>query len=370
MSEQQERGNVSQPRTRDEWRLSERERLAGTDLARDDLRRERARTRYPLPEGGMSAGYTLQEALLFEQVEQPFAVKGLARVGQIITLPATRKSGKSTLISNLARAAVDELPFLDRFTTALDPGDRFGIWDCEMQDGDYVQILRGLDVKRGDGVRIINLRGRSMPFATDEELRAWTIAWLRHHRIKWWVLDPWKNVCRWHGVGLNDNDGVQDLMQAVQDVQVEAGLELVLIPMHTNQAGDERGKGAGELEDSADAMWRYMREGHTRVLTVEGRGVGLNETAVEFDQETGRLWLGTGDRKEGRREKISAKILGFLMDHPNATSGEVKAHVGGKAEYAVDALAVLERQGSVTMTKDGPAKRYRVALGADDLPSA
>jgi hypothetical protein len=247
-------------------------------------------------------------SLTIRQAEEPpvreYAIESIAGKGHLVVCPSSRKTGKTTMIANLAYCGVEKQDFLGRFGTHLDESACVGIWNFEMEAEDYTGAVAQLPLSQqgSDRIYIQDLKGYSVPFLADDESAAATVAWLRNYKIAWWFLDPWKNVLSANHVGMNDNPAVQDLVQRITEISKYAGVEMTWIPVHTPQSSggneEERAKGAGELEDAADSLVRYVRQrggGRTvaRTLTVEGRGgVGLDRSVIEFDDATGLLSIG------------------------------------------------------------------------------
>jgi hypothetical protein len=213
-----------------------------------------------------------------------YAVDEIATAGAQVTLPSSRKTGKTTFLLNLCRAAGNGVPFLDRFECSLD--GNIGYLNAEMLRADILGYCDHL----GDGVwtsrvHMLHCRedGLRLNLLSDSVCES-VVRWCGLYDIEWLVLDPWKNFLTWSGVGMNDNDGVLALSERCRSLSVAARLQLMMIPLHTTQAGPEneggeRGKGAGELEDGADWLWRYTRVGGAadpRVFSVEGRGPGVD----------------------------------------------------------------------------------------------
>jgi len=212
---------------------------------------------------------------------------------------------------------------------------------------------------------------------------AWLVEELWWRATGWLFLDPWKNFASWSHVGINDSDGVGRLSIRIQEIQAAANLSMIVIPMHTTQAraedGEERGKGAGELEDGADALWRYTKErgGHDapRFLSVIGRGGAyLEASEVVFDQASYALEIGTRTRAEARKEyqgqqkarsemTIADLIYAHLMRPENVSQGkeklkysELEAIVPGSAGAKTKKIKAAVESGEIIMEPEGRGK--------------
>jgi hypothetical protein len=318
---------------------------------------------------------------MWEEMNEPapvrrFAIDRLAGDGHIVTLPATRKTGKTTLLANAGLAGAAGLPFLGEFDTHLD-GTVYAV-NAEMTRWDYLDTWRNVAVNLGlsEGelkgaathIKFLHCReeGIRLDFTSDAVCGAITTN-LYDWGARWWFLDPWKDLLAWSGVKMNDNAGVAELLQRIRTVADEAEVRLTVISMHTTQQaaepGYERGKGAGELEDGADALWRYSRIGPgsdaPRVLAAEGRGgVGLPETVIDFDAGTEVLRLGSGDRysaaASGNADIVQTALECALLKEPFASRES-------------GALATSELEAVVPGTKGARISKIRDAVAAGTI---
>jgi hypothetical protein len=314
------------------------------------------------------ATISLPDLLALPEPERRWAVGCLASAGSVVTLPSQRKTGKTTFVANLAQSGADSEPFLGWFSTTL--SGTIAVVNAEMSDMDYRVVYERLGIRHPERIKILNCRDHGVKLnLLNDAVAEHVVKWLVSNDAEWWFPDPWKNFLAWARVGMNDNDGVNRLAARVQEIHAAAGIQLTVIPMHTTQnpqeEGMERGKGAGELEDSADAMWRYTRvdirrRNSPRVLAVEGRGnTGLDETTVMWDEATGRLTLGTGNRHDARDreadELVCQAIAGAVITGNPHTTSRLRAAVRGVRAEDIDASAQrLIRQGRVhTETRQG-----------------
>jgi hypothetical protein len=298
-----------------------------------------------------------------------YAVEDIATAGAQVTLPSSRKTGKTTFLLNLARSAGNGTPFLDRFECSLD--GNIGYLNAEMLRADILgycdRLGNGIWTSR---VHMLHCRetGARLNLLSDNVCDS-IVRWCSLYDIEWLILDPWKNFLTWAGVGMNDNDGVLALSEACRSIGVAASLQLMLIPLHTTQTpaedGQERGKGAGELEDGADWLWRYTRVGSAaegRVFACEGRGPGVDEMVVDWDSSTGLLSAGTGTRHEARRSSganLAVEALSLLLlsgsDSRVRTYELVDALTGAKGER-LSAIRAAVSSGAIISTEEGRVK--------------
>jgi hypothetical protein len=198
------------------------------------------------------------------------------------------------------------------------------------------------------------------------------VEWLQDGKAEWLFLDPWKEFLTWAGIGMNDNDGVQALLGAVREIGHAAGLSLIVIPVNMPQnpaEGEERAKGAGELEDGGDALWRYSRakggREAPRFLAVEGRGgVGLDDTEVVFGPG-GWLSLGDGTRSDSSKRHMAEAVATALecellkpeyKDRDCLNYTELSKAVPATAKDKPEFIRAAVELGTVIKEAEGPGK--------------
>jgi hypothetical protein len=303
-------------RTRENRVTAEVDRITIRQIAQDRVREAQARRGIP-----EEMDYTsFRDRLTQPRPKVDMAVDSLARNGFVVSVPSPRKTGKTTLLANLGADGLGERPFLGEFPTHL-PGDKsLVVINAEMLADDYEEPYErldpGIDKKRKASdpdfymdpyQRLHFIHAREEGYRIDLLSDAWVdrlLEYLYNVNAGWLFLDPWKNFLAWSGAGINDTKLVNDLSIRLQEIQAAAGLSLLVVSVHTPQNRKEddpgRAKGAGELEDSVDAMWRYERLGNggpdaPRYLTVSGRGVRASG-AIDFDGHA-RLSFRDGTRE-------------------------------------------------------------------------
>jgi len=276
---------------------------------------------------------TLAAALVRPQVEREYFIEGLLVKGHNVTVLGQFKSGKTTLMCNLTQALVEGGEFLGSFDVAASAlQGRVGLWNAEMDERDYVDYLRGMGItERGaQRVALANLRSYSVPLLTDVGMD-WTVRWLRQMEVQVWIPDPWSKLCSWSKVEENSNSEVRQLLDRIEEIGREAGVEAIVVPMHPGRAeqdeGAERARGATVVDDWPDARWVYTRQDPLRFLKAEGRGVRLEESGIEFDSGSGRLRMIGGSRAEARESRGSAEVVQILTESPGMPKTELRAEL-------------------------------------------
>lgn len=306
--------------------------LRRDEEARDILRRERDAKRLKLPPKRES--YTLTSYQAEPRRVVVDRIRCLQRVGHRAVLGAQWKTGKSTLSADLAAALADHRPFVDEFEVAPLDG-RVGIFNAEMDDYDQREYLDNTHVRNTDGIAVWNLRGFAIDLLSDAGRDA-AIEWLRDNRVRYWVLDPWADICTWSGVSVNDNEEVAPLLLRVDQVAKDAGVGELLVVHHAGWDGT-RLKGATRLPEWADSVWQYEADTQgNRMLNVRGRGVGVQGT-VRLDPDTGVLSFKHATAKEVRFDDAVRLAVEFVRHHPGTGKTAVYAvlPISSSAQAAV-----------------------------------
>lgn len=267
---------------------------------------------------------TLAEELQLPETEQAWRVPALLPAGGNALVVAARKVGKTTLMGCLLRSLVDGIPFLGRYI--VEPVDgAVALFNYENTPRQQRAWLRELQVANPGRVHVLHLRGHSLSLAVPQ-VRAWVVGWLREREIKVWVPDPYARA----GQGLvddeNSNSQANAFTLALDEIKAAAGVTEIVIPAHASgktevEPGAERVRGAGRLEDWADAIWYLNQVEGARFIRATGRDVDLDESQLYFDRETRNLTLGEvgKGRREASAERDGAAVLAVLRDWTQAT---------------------------------------------------
>jgi hypothetical protein len=253
-----------------------------------------------------------------------------------VVLAAQFKTGKTTFGLNFARCAVDGLPFLGR-EVQLPDGCRIGWWNGEMERDDFLDYARPLRIKQSNDILPLHLRGHRMPLM-DDIVAEWTVKWLREHDIAIWVMDSWRRLVAWSGANENKNEEVEPLTDRIDQIKRESGCQAFLTLAHTGRTkaeeGEEHARGATALDDWVDARWlltkQPIKDGDTRFLFAEGRGVEFAETALEFDRARNRLLLGKGDRRTAVSDALRDRAVAVVVARPGLFTGKLQVELGVK----------------------------------------
>lgn len=229
---------------------------------------------------------------------------GIAGAKHNVLITAQYKTGKTAFtIASLAKSLCDGTPFLGQFSVPTD-GRVVGHWNCEMEGTELLdEYIRPAGIQNPDRLHIANLRGYAVNVLSPVG-KAWTVNWLKDRGVQVWAIDSLARLLRMAGVKEQENDAVLNVLMAIDEIKVEAGVDVSFVIAHTGRAeqeeGRERARGATVIDDWADARWIMTRDGDVRFLAVDGRGVRLSTTSLDFNHDTGVSTLGTGDKADVR----------------------------------------------------------------------
>jgi hypothetical protein len=262
----------------------------------------------------------------------PYLIEGMAGAKHNIVITAQYKTGKTTfLVASLARALVDGEPFLGSFTTPAD-GVRVGHWNLEM-DAAEIEVDYVVPSGMVNADAFVMWHGRGWPMnIRSAKGKAWTIDWLREHNVQVWTIDSIARLARMAGVNENDNVEMMDLFMTIDDIKREAGVDVCILIAHTGRAeqqeGKERARAATVIDDWPDARWVMTRDGDVRFLMVEGRGVSLPTTSLDYDRDTGRSTLGVSGGKGAAATVAGVNaVIEIVRANPDIRKGDLMKRV-------------------------------------------
>lgn len=239
----------------------------------------------------------------------PGGKRGMCGVKHNVIITAQFKTGKTKFtIASIARSLADGVDFLDHVPVNVPEGGMVvGHWNCEMDPdemaADYV-IPAGIE--NTHNLRGVDLRGTPMDILSSMG-KAWAIRWLKGEiadqdgnyppPVKVWTIDSLARLARMAKVSEKDNDEMFDLLMALDEIKIQAGVDVIFLITHTGRTqmeeGKERARGATAIDDWCDARWIMTEDSGIRFLTVDGRGVGMDKASMDYDEATGRSsWAG------------------------------------------------------------------------------
>lgn len=219
---------------------------------------------------------TLAE-ILARPPEPPHRVEGLILSDALTLVVAQRKTGKTTLTLNLARALLIGEDFLGRFAVQpLSKGERVALLNYEVSAGLVGSWAKAVGVP-ADRLVLVNLRGRRNPLGRPEDREA-LATYLRAQRVASVIVDPFSRA--FTGGNANDAAEVSGFLADLDRwARGEVGASDVVLTAHAGWEG-ERARNSSALEDAPDSIL-YLTTGARsgdpggRYLRAVGRGVDV-----------------------------------------------------------------------------------------------
>jgi hypothetical protein len=335
----------------------------------DRIEAERFHTTPP-PE----TSWSLRGALNNPPQPTPYLIHGLAGAKHNVVITAQYKTGKTAFtVGSLVQAIADGTPFLNEFQVNVPKeGAVVGHWNCEMDDYELMDdYIRPVGFSNIDNLRVWGLRGHRVNILTPLGKQD-AIDWLRGDiadrdgntppPVKVWTIDSLARLARMAGVKEKENDEMLSLLMAVDEIKFEANVDVCFIIAHTgrikHEEGEERARGATVIDDWPDARWIMTKDGEIRFLAVEGRGVAMPTTSLEFDAVTKRSVLGVGNKGEVRANGYVQAVLDIVSADPGinktALQGKLKER-GVSSNRIADEYIVEAEECNWIVVKRGTA---------------
>lgn len=321
---------------------------------------------------------TLAE-ILARPDEPPMRADGLIPWSGSALVVAQRKTGKTTLLLNYARALINGETFLGQFPVIpIAPDARVAFLNYEVSAKQLARWADDVGVP-DDRLYQVNLRGRRNPLSHPDD-REQLAAALREQNVEAVIVDPFGRA--YTGASQNDNGEVQAfLVDLDMFVRAEVGANDLLLAAHAGWDG-ERSRGASALEDWGDTiitLTRDAEEEDRRYMRAMGRDVDVDEDELTMHQATRTLTRsGFGSRKNQRKNSESAdlavKVVQAAREKPGCSKstladliaedhGVTGLKSGRGASKLSAAISMAERQGQLRVEKgrNGTPNQHFVA---------
>lgn len=285
--------------------------------------------------------WSLTDALSNPPEPLPYLIDGLAGKKHNVVITAQYKTGKTAFtMGAIARSLADGVDFLDHFPVHTPSGGvQVGHWNCEMDPAEMINdYIRPVGIENTDNLVVANLRGHRVNILTPLG-KQWAVDWLVKYGVKVWTIDSFARLARMAGVSEKDNDEVMSLLMALDEIKVEADIDVLFLITHTGRAemeeGKERARGATAIDDWADARWIMTKMDDVRFLAVEGRGVALETTALHYDKDTKRSTKGFGGKTEVKADGAVQAVVKAVKENPGCTTTTLFAVLKGAMSQRV-----------------------------------
>lgn len=249
--------------------------------------------------------------------------RGIAGAHHNVLITAQYKTGKTAFtLATLAKSLCDGTSFLGEFEVPTE-GRVVGHWNCEMEGNELLDdYVRPAGINHPERLHVANLRGYAVNILSKVG-KAWTVNWLKDRGVQVWTIDSLARVLRMAGVKEQENDQVLNVLMAIDEIKVEAGVDVTFVIAHTGRAemeeGRERARGATVIDDWADARWVMTAQDGVRFLAVTGRGVDMPTTSLDFNADTQVSTLGSGGKADVRETGEVQAVISVVKDNPGCT---------------------------------------------------
>lgn len=351
-------------------------------LVRDELRKLRARhdarLRFAAEQAPRAEPFdagTLAQVLA-RPAEPAARVEGLLPWEASTLITAQRKTGKTTLLLNLARAVLTGEDFLGRFSVRPLDGT-VALLNYEVSGSQVARWAHEAGVP-ADRLVLVNTRGRRNPLR-DPADRQRLAAYLREHNTEMLLCDPFGRA--YTGTSQNDAGEVGAWLVGLDQLaREEVGARDLVLTAHAGWNG-ERTRGSSALEDWADAVLTLTTDDSedanaARYLRAIGRDVDLPEDRLSYDRASRSLTLtGAGSRRTANTDRrvhdLTVSVRSVLLRTPGLNSRGIgaalkEAGITYRKGEELQAVRTLIAQGSVR-TEPG-ARGAVLHYAADNQP--
>jgi hypothetical protein len=232
------------------------------------------------------------------------------------------KTGKTKLmIASLISSLVDGDPFLgSKAVYVPDGGAVVGHWNLEMSRLDFVdKYARPVGIKNPHNLQLAHWRGYRVNILT-EQGKADAIEWLKSRHCNVWTIDSWTALCRMCGVDGNEGRDVSRILGAIEEIKVEARVDVCFFLAHTAKSGDPdkpATRGASEVDEHVDTRWMLtVDKADVRFIQTQGRDTQMNAMSLDFNEENGKSTIGAISRQSAAADGWVQGIVAILQARP------------------------------------------------------
>lgn len=291
-----------------------------------------------------------------DEPERPDRINGLVAARSTTHIIAPRKSGKTTLLFNLARSLINGTAFLGRFPCEPEPG-KIAWLNYEMPINTFNRWVDdvGLDRER---VMVVNCDQSPRWFASEHGRAALAKQLAGCTTL---IVDSFARA--YFGDTFKDSE----VLAFLQDLTAWArsiGINEIYTVVHSGKDVSRGGRGSIALEDYPDQIL-YIDPDDNRTTktrktfwTMGRMDHDIAKTVLEFDPETRALTLGQtvgASNEEYRKEQILKTVVDLNAADKKANKTNIHNMVGGNKQDVLGLITQLETAGVLRNT--GTASR-------------
>ena len=290
--------------------------------------------------------------------QQPlFRVHGLVIADSGTLVVAQRKTGKTTLMLNLAHSLDTGKPFLGAFNTIPVEG-RIGFLNYELPDQQFTQWATDIGIDP-DRLYIQGLLGRPNPLRTERD-RERLASEMRELSVESVFIDPIASA--YTGASHNDPGEFRAwLDELLIWTQTDVGARDLIISAHAGWQG-EHARGASSQEDWGRSIITMTKdEEGQRFLRALGSDVEVDEDRLDYDKQTRLLRMsGAGGRTQAKKaakaeeaqQNLRDRLLAYVGDHPRESFNGISKNVSGRQQTKREIIAEAVADGVVVVEPD------------------
>ncbi len=313
--------------------------------------------------------------VLARPADPPMRAEGLIPWSGSALVVAQRKTGKTTLLLNYARALITGERFLGEFDMIpLAAHERVAFLNYEVSAAQLARWAHDAGIP-DDRILLVNLRGRRNPLGHPDD-RAALAAALRAQSVASLIVDPFGRA--YTGVSQNDNGEVQSFLVGLEEfARAEVGALDLMLATHAGWDG-ERTRGASALEDWGDVIITLTRdpdEEERRFMKAMGRDVDVAEDELTMDEHRTLTRTGNGSRKAQKGDRDAARLAVFVVraarENPGCSKSAAAAAIAemadapdvdlgrGRGDQRLrEAIEFAEKKGHLRVERHGKGKGY------------
>lgn len=295
----------------------------------------------------------------------PWVIDSVLARGAVLGLFAERKAGKTTLVRDLVRSALDGSPFLGRFAVSL-PAAEVVLFDTEMPLSTLHRQYQRAGVAHLDRLNLRALRGveRSLDARVDAVRARWREQIAPGSLI---VVDCLYSLFGALGVSEN-SDEVVGVLAGLRTLATECDAAGLVIVHHLGKDTERGARGHSSIEGFPDAIARIEMDGPpsadaARTFSAYGRDVSIEAGILSLGDDH-RLTLGGNPRAEfiaARQQRENDAVWSLVERHPGLS-------VRGMSTLPVESRGKLSRD-RIREAVDRLALTSRIAnKGTDAAP--
>jgi hypothetical protein len=296
----------------------------------------------------------------------PWVIESILAWGAVLGLFAERKAGKTTVVREMLRSALDGSPFLGRFAVSLPPAAEVVLFDTEMPLSTLHTQYRRAGVAHLDRLNLRALRGveRSLDVRVDPVRTRWREQIAPGSLI---VVDCIYSLFGALGVSEN-SDEVVSVLAGLRTLAAECDAAGLVIAHHLGKDTERGARGHSSIEGFPDAIARIELDGPPsidapRIFTAYGRDVSVEAGMLTLGDDH-RLTLGGNPRAErisARNRADDDSVRALIERHPGLS-------VRGLSTLPVESRGKLSRD-RIRESVDRLALTHRIAnKGSDAAP--